>query len=147
MKKAVPNDLSVGAMAKRAGVAVSTLHYYEAEGLIRSWRTEANHRRFDRTELRRVALIRVAQSVGLPLTEIRAALDTLPRDRPISAKDWRAVSASWRDGIAQRMADLERLRDQLEGCIGCGCLSMENCPLYNPDDVKGRQGPGPRNWM
>lgn len=145
-RRARPNDLSVGEMAKRAGVAVSTLHFYEAEGLIQSWRTPANHRRYDRRELRRVAVIRVAQQLGIPLKEVGAALSVLPADRSMSAAHWRAVSEVWRETLDQRIALLERLRDRLEGCIGCGCLSVENCPLYNPNDALGAQGPGPRNW-
>jgi MerR family transcriptional regulator, redox-sensitive transcriptional activator SoxR len=149
MKRRDPSarDLSVGAMAARAGVAVSTLHYYEAEGLIRSWRTPAGHRRFDRAELRRVAVVRVAQSLGLSLAEIRAALATLPRDRPVTAKDWAGVSAAWRDRLDARIAALEALRDQLGHCIGCGCLSVESCPLYNAGDALGATGSGPRRVL
>jgi MerR family redox-sensitive transcriptional activator SoxR len=139
--------LTVGELAARAGVPVSTLHYYEAEGLIRSWRTPAGHRRFDRAELRRVAVVRVAQSVGLSLAEIRAALDTLPRDRPLNAKDWTAVSACWQERIERRIATLEALRDQLGFCIGCGCLSIESCPLYNAGDRLGAGGSGPRRVL
>jgi MerR family redox-sensitive transcriptional activator SoxR len=139
--------LTVGELAARAGVPVSTLHFYEAEGLIRSWRTPAGHRRFDRAELRRVAVVRVAQSVGLSLAEIRAALDTLPRDRPLNAKDWTAVSACWRERIERRIATLEGLRDQLGFCIGCGCLSIESCPLYNAGDRLGEGGSGPRRVL
>jgi MerR family redox-sensitive transcriptional activator SoxR len=139
--------LTVGEVAARAGVPVSTLHYYEAEGLIRSWRTQAGHRRFDRAELRRVAVVRVAQSVGLSLAEIRVALDTLPRDRPLNAKDWAAVSACWRERIERRIATLEALRDQLGFCIGCGCLSVESCPLYNAGDRLAAGGSGPRRVL
>ncbi len=146
MAKRIPNDLSVGTMSKRAGVPVSTLHYYEAEGLIRSWRTDANHRRYDRAELRRVALIKIAQSVGLSLSEIRNALSELPTDRTIAAADWRNVAARWREGVTQRIRDLEKMRDDLDGCIGCGCLSMEKCPLYNKDDHLASQGPGAHKW-
>lgn len=146
MARTIANDLSVGAFARRAGVPVSTIHFYESQGLISGWRTPANHRRYDRRELRRVALIRVAQSVGLSLTEIGAALATLPSGT-IKTRDWEKVSAAWSDRLARQIADLERLRDQLGDCIGCGCLSMEKCPLYNPDDIKGRDGHGPRNWM
>jgi MerR family redox-sensitive transcriptional activator SoxR len=139
--------LTVGELAARAGVPVSTLHYYEVEGLIRSWRTPAGHRRFDRAELRRIAVVRVAQSVRLSLAEIRAALDTLPRDRPLNAKDWTAVSACWRERIEKRIATLEALRDQLGFCIGCGCLSVESCPLYNADDRLAAGGSGPRRVL
>lgn len=143
-----PNDLSVGEMAARAGVPVSTLHYYEAEGLIESWRTPANHRRYDRRELRRVALIRVAQSVGVPLAEVRAMLARVPRGRAVPAAAWEEAGAVWREALDERIAMLERLRDQLGFCIGCGCLSVENCPLYNADDRLGEGGAaGPRRWL
>jgi len=142
-----PNDLSVGEMAARAGVAVSTLHFYESEGLIESWRTPANHRRYDRRELRRVAVIRVAQSLGIPLAEIRTMLGRLPKGRAPNKTEWQSVSEDWRRELDARIARLEALRDDLDGCIGCGCLSMETCPLYNPGDRKGREGPGPRTWI
>ena len=147
MAKKPTSDLSVGDMAARAGVPVSTLHYYEDEGLIESWRTPANHRRYDRRELRRVAIIRVAQSVGVPLAEIRPVLDRIPRGRAVSAKDWEQAAAPWKDKLDERIALLERLRDQMGHCMGCGCLSVENCPLYNADDIMGRSGPGPRRWI
>ena len=146
-KRAVPNDLSVGEMAKRAGVAVSTLHYYEAEGLIQSWRTPANHRRYDRRELRRVAIIRVAQSLGIPLAEVRQMLDRVPRDKAVGKTDWADASTVWRKEIEQRIAMLERLKGQLDHCIGCGCLSLENCPLYNASDHLGQRGSGQQRWI
>ncbi|WP_341213934.1 redox-sensitive transcriptional activator SoxR [uncultured Limimaricola sp.] len=146
MSKPVPSDLSVGQMAARAGVPVSTLHFYEAEGLIRSWRTPANHRRYDRRELRRVAIIKVAQSVGVPLSQIRDVLDGLPRDRAVSARDWAAAAEPWREMLSERIELMTRLRDQMGYCIGCGCLSIDSCPLYNADDRLGRSGPGPRRW-
>ena len=141
-----PNDLSVGEMASRAGVPVSTVHYYEAEELIQSWRTDANHRRFDRRELRRVAIIRVAQTLGIPLAEVRSVLEQIPRDAAVGKADWAEASMVWRQEIDDRIAMLQRLRDQLGHCIGCGCLSLENCPLYNRDDRLGKNGPGPRRW-
>lgn len=143
-RKSRSNDLSVGEMAARAGVAVSALHFYEAQGLIQSWRTPANHRRYDRRELRRVAVIRVAQSVGIPLAEIREILDTLPRDRAIGRQEWQRVADGWRDRLDRRIAQLRALRDDLDGCIGCGCLSTETCPLYNAGDRRATEGPGPR---
>lgn len=143
----IPNDLSVGEMSDRAGVPVSTLHFYEAEGLIQSWRTPANHRRYDRRELRRVAIVRVAQSVGIPLSEVREVLDRLPRDKPVSADDWAEAAAPWAAMLDERIALLTRLRDQMGFCIGCGCLSLENCPLYNDKDRLGRNGPGARRWL
>ena len=141
------SDLSVGEMAKRSGVAVSALHFYESEGLIESWRNGANHRRYDRRELRRVAIIRVAQSVGLTLAEIRAVLQTLPRDRAVTSADWADAAQPWQARLDQKIALLQRLRDQMGHCIGCGCLSLENCPLYNPGDALGSDGPGPRRWL
>ncbi|MCG6902000.1 MAG: redox-sensitive transcriptional activator SoxR [Rhodobacter sp.] len=140
------SDLSVGEMAARAGVAVSTLHYYEAEGLIQGWRTAANHRRYDRRELRRVAIIRIAQTLGIPLAEVREVLDRLPRDRPVRAADWAQASAAWAARLDERIELMQRLRGTLDYCVGCGCLSLENCPLYNPDDKLGRNGPGARRW-
>ncbi|MFD1341929.1 redox-sensitive transcriptional activator SoxR [Litorisediminicola beolgyonensis] len=145
--KAVPNDLSVGEMARRAGVPVSTLHFYESEGLIESWRTAANHRRYDRRELRRVAVIRVAQSLGISLAECRDMLKDLPCDRPLGKADWAAVSTEWRARLDRRLALLMRMRDRLDQCIGCGCLSLEACPLYNPSDALSKDGPGPRRWL
>ena len=141
-----PNDLSVGEMARRAGVAVSTLHFYEAEGLIESWRTPANHRRYDRRELRRVAIARIAQSVGIPLAEVKGVLDRIPRDKAVSSAAWADAAAPWQDMLDEKIALMTRLRDQMDYCIGCGCLSMENCPLYNADDKLGDNGAGPRRW-
>lgn len=140
------NDLSVGDMAKRAGVAVSTLHYYEAEGLISSWRTEANHRRYDRRELRRVAVIRIAQTLGIPLARVRQVLAHVPGGEAVRRADWQQASAVWRDEIDQRIELLLRLRGQLDHCMGCGCLSLETCPLYNPQDHLGTNGAGARRW-
>ena len=136
--------LTVGELAERSGVAVSTIHFYEAKGLIKSLRTAGNQRRFAREELRRVAIIRVAQRAGIALGEIRAALTTLPNDRAISAADWRRLSARWKGDLEARIHRLESLRDQLGDCIGCGCLSLEGCPMRNPSDVLGAEGPGPR---
>lgn len=142
-----PNDLSVGAFAERAGVAVSTLHYYEAEGLISSWRTPANHRRFDRFELRKVAIIKVAQSVGLPLSAIREVLATLPDNRAVKAADWAQAATPWKTLLTEKIDLMEKLRDQLDKCIGCGCLSLENCPLYNKNDGLAANGAGPQRWI
>ncbi len=136
--------LSVGELAKRAGVAVSALHFYEAKGLIRSLRTEGNQRRYPRGMLRRVAVIKVAQRTGMPLNEIKQALAALPDDRAPSQENWRELSAAWRDDLDARIRRLTQLRDQLDGCIGCGCLSLTACPLRNPDDALAAQGPGAR---
>lgn len=144
---AKPNDLSVGEMADRAGVAVSTLHFYEAEGLIESWRTPANHRRYDRRELRRVAIARIAQSVGIPLADVKVVLDGIPRDKAVSSAAWAEAALPWQNMLDEKIALMTRLRDQMGYCIGCGCLSMENCPLYNADDALGKNGAGPRRWV
>ena len=136
--------LTVGEVAKRSGVAVSALHFYESKGLIQSVRTSGNQRRYPREVLRRVAIIRVAQRTGMELDEIRRALKALPRERTPNAEDWKKLSASWKRDLSERIERLTRLRDQLEGCIGCGCLSMEACPLRNPWDRLSKLGPGPR---
>ena len=137
-------ELTVGETARRSGVAVSTLHYYEAEGLIRSRRNAGNQRRYPREVLRRIAVIRVAQRTGISLASIRDALKALPNGRAPTEEDWRKLSARWRAGLNDRIARLTRLRDQLDGCIGCGCLSLGVCPLRNPWDRLAEQGSGPR---
>ena len=137
-------DLSVGEVARRSGVAVSTLHFYEAKGLIKSWRNNGNQRRYPREVLRRVAVIKVAQRVGIPLATIRAALSTLPEGRTPNAADWGKLSAKWRAELDDRIRKLTKLRDELDSCIGCGCLSIKDCPLRNPWDVLSEQGAGPR---
>ena len=144
VREGYKTDLSVGEMAKRAGVAVSTLHFYEAEGLIKSWRNQGNQRRYAREVLRRVAVIRVAQKAGISLAGIREALQALPNERTPTAEDWSRLSARWRADLDQRIRRLTGLRDQLDGCIGCGCLSMGVCPLRNPWDELGKEGPGAR---
>ena len=136
--------LTVGEVAERSGVAVSTLHFYEAKGLIQSLRSAGNQRRFARAELRRVAIIKVAQRAGISLREIRDALATLPSGRSISARDWTRLSKRWRDDLDARIERLSALRDQLGDCIGCGCLSLSSCPMRNPGDVLAEEGPGPR---
>lgn len=136
--------MTVGEVAARSGVAVSTLHFYEAEGLITSWRNKGNQRRYAREVLRRVAVIKVAQRTGIPLAEIREALATLPQKRTPTAADWKKLSGRWRERLNERIARLTRLRDQLDGCIGCGCLSLQSCPLRNPWDCLSAEGPGPR---
>jgi len=137
-------ELTVGQVASRSGIAVSALHFYEAEGLIHSTRTSGNQRRFPREVLRRVAFIRASQAVGIPLRRIRDALDRLPDGRTPTRRDWERLSAG-RDDLDQRIIGLQHLRDRLSGCIGCGCLSLGLCKLVNPDDLLGEQGPGPRN--
>jgi MerR family redox-sensitive transcriptional activator SoxR len=138
-------ELTVGQVAERSGVAVSALHFYEAQGLISSRRTTGNQRRYPRQILRRVAFIRASQGVGIPLRRIKAALDLLPENRTPTRKDWERLSTAWRDDLNHHISQLEHLRDRLTGCIGCGCLSLQGCKLINPDDVLGRQGSGARN--
>jgi len=139
-----PKQLTVGQVAARSGVAVSAIHFYEAKGLIKGSRTAGNQRRYQREVLRRVAIIKVAQRVGIPLAAIRSALSSLPKERTPTAKDWASLSARWQAQLDDRIARLTKLRNQLGSCIGCGCLSLEACPLYNPDDMLAKQGPGPR---
>jgi len=137
-------ELTIGALGQRAGVATSALRFYEAEGLIRATRSDSGQRRFTRDALRRVSFIRVAQNLGLSLDEIRTALASLPENRTPDEKDWERLSRSWRPRIDERIRMLERLRDRLDGCIGCGCLSLRHCRLLNADDKVGLRGPGPR---
>ncbi len=134
--------LSIGEVAKRSGVAVSALHFYERKGLIKSQRSAGNHRVFNREVLRRVAIIKVAQRVGIPLAEIEMALSSLPKARTPTAGDWRRISQQWQHDLNQRIEQLSRLREFLDGCIGCGCLSVEQCPLRNPEDKYGKSGAG-----
>ena len=131
--------LTVGEVAERAGVAVSTLHFYEAEGLITSWRNRGTAA-VCAGGVRRVAVIKVAQRTGIPLKEIREALATLPEKRTPTTADWKKLSARWRVQLNDRIERLTRLRDQLDGCIGCGCLSVDSCPLRNPGDVRAKRG-------
>lgn len=136
--------LSVGEVAERSGVPVSTIHFYESKGLIASWRNAGNQRRFSREVLRRIAVIKVAQRAGVPLARIRDALAALPDNRTPTMRDWQRLSRQWRAELDQRIRSLTRLRDELDGCIGCGCLSTRNCPLRNPNDVLAEEGAGPR---
>jgi len=138
------SELTVGEVAARTGLAVSTIHFYEAQGLIASWRTGANHRRYPREVLRRLSIVKVAQRLGIPLVAIKAAMDRLPKGRTPTDQDWRRLSARWHADLDSRIEKLTRLRDQLTGCIGCGCLSMKQCPLRNPWDELAAEGPGPR---
>jgi len=141
---AIARELSVGEVARRSGVAVSTIHFYEAKGLIGSWRSQGNQRRYPRAVLRWIAVIKVAQRAGVPLATIREALQALPKGVAPTAEDWAKMSAGWRGELDQRIQRLTALRDQLDGCIGCGCLSIRTCPLRNPGDELSGQGPGPR---
>jgi MerR family redox-sensitive transcriptional activator SoxR len=136
--------LPIGAVAARTGVATSALRYYEREGLVRSVRSSGGARRYRREVLRRVAFIRVAQRIGLSLDEIKAALASLPAERTPNKADWERLSRSWRPRIDEQIAVLERLRDELSSCIGCGCLSLRACTLYNREDAAAALGSGPR---
>ena len=135
-------ELSVGQLAARSGVAVTALHFYEAKGLIKSNRNAGNQRRYPRDVLRRVVVIKIAQRLGIPLATIGEALRTLPDERAPNVHDWERLSALWREDLDERINKLVLLRDKLNGCIGCGCLSMEACPLRNQDDKLAEHGPG-----
>lgn len=136
--------LTIGDFAARSGVTTSALRFYESRGMISSQRTSGNQRRYPRSELRRVAFIRTAQIVGLSLEEITAALHELPERRIPTRADWARLSATWHDRLTDRIHMLEKLRDDLTGCIGCGCLSLGVCTLFNKDDRLGEGGSGPR---
>lgn len=138
------HDLSVGELAARSGVAVSALHYYETRGLIHAGRSAGNQRRYPRAALRRVAFIRAAQQLGIGLAEVAAALAQLPDQRTPTKADWARLSSAWRAQLDARITALQALRDRLDGCIGCGCLSLKACALYNPQDACGLQGSGPQ---
>jgi MerR family redox-sensitive transcriptional activator SoxR len=140
----IRRQLSVGEVAERSGVAVSTLHFYELKGLIRSERNRGNQRRYAREVLRRIAIIKVAQQAGIPLATIQQALASLPADGAPTRKDWRKLSTGWRTELNSRIRKLTELRDRLDDCIGCGCLSITACPLRNPSDQLAELGAGPR---
>jgi MerR family transcriptional regulator, redox-sensitive transcriptional activator SoxR len=138
---ALPEWLSVGEVAARSGVAPSAVRFYESRGLIAARRTAGNQRRFHRSDLRRVAVIRAGQAVGMSLEAIGAALDSLPEGRTPNASDWERLAASWRRHLDRHIESLLRLRDELSGCIGCGCLSLDTCALFNADDRASVRGP------
>ena len=137
------HQLTIGQLSARAGVATSAIRFYESRGLIRSLRTTGNQRRFEQPTLRRLAFVRAAQRVGLTLEEIADALATLPENRTPTKADWTRLSRGWRPRIDAQIAQLERLRDTLDSCIGCGCLSLKRCSLSNPGDLVADRGPGP----
>jgi MerR family redox-sensitive transcriptional activator SoxR len=138
--------LAIGEVSARSGMAASALRYYEDQGLISSSRTPGGARRYPRSVLRRLAVIRAARNVGLALPEIRAALETLPPGRPPTAADWARLSQGWRDRLDEQIAALSKLREGLSSCIGCGCLSIDRCALSNPGDVAAGEGSGAR-WL
>jgi len=140
----LPRQLTIGEVATRCGIAASAIRFYESRGLIQSLRTRGNQRRYTRATIRRIAVIRAAQSVGLTLEDIGEALSRLPEGRTPAKRDWERLSNAWRQRIDGQIADLERLRDQLSSCIGCGCLSLKSCALFNSNDRAAARGPGAR---
>ncbi len=138
------NFLTIGETAQRSGVAASALRFYETRKLVSSHRGPGNQRRYHRSMLRRISIIKIAQSLGLSLEEIASALETLPDNRTPTRRDWERLSLNWRDQLDARIANLEKLREQLSSCIGCGCLSLKRCALFNPGDRAAARGPGPR---
>ncbi len=136
-------EVTIGELAERSGIATSAIRYYEERGLVWSRRTTGNQRRYERAMLRRLAFIRTAQRVGLSLEEIEQALATLPSNRTPTKADWTRLSRGWRPRLEAQIAQLERLRDTLDSCIGCGCLSLRRCSLSNPGDQAADRGPGP----
>jgi MerR family redox-sensitive transcriptional activator SoxR len=141
---ALPEFITITELARRSGVAPSALRYYETLGLISASRTSGNQRRYRRSALRRVAVIKVAVSLGVSLRQVHAALRALPAKRDPTPTDWERLSSRWQDELNQRIETLERLRDQLSSCIGCGCLSLERCALFNQEDRAAALGAGPR---
>mgnify|MGYP000031918896 CR=1 FL=1 len=147
MEKKLPRIkalLTPGEVAKRSGVAVSTLHFYESKGLISSMRNSGNQRRYKRDVLRYVAIIKIAQRLGIPLSTIGESLSVLPENHTLGPKDWKHFTTQWREELDKRIHAMEALRDQLNGCIGCGCMSLRDCPLRNPGDKLGEEGTGAR---
>ena len=147
MRPKITKELTIGELSERSGVAASALRFYERQGLIHSSRTSGNQRRYHRTTLRRVAFIRAAQSVGMPLYCVGHVLGMLPPDTELTREFWVGVSEYWQQEVDDRIAKMERMRDRFTECIGCGCLSFEQCTLVNPDDVLAEQGPGPRRLL
>ena len=139
-------EMSVGQVAKRAVVKVSTLHFYEQKGLIQSWRNTGNQRRYDRSVLRRIAVIKMAQKLGMSLQEITLALSHLPKDNAPTEEEWRVMANVWKLQLDERINRLQILRDELDECIGCGCLSINKCRLRNPQDILAQAGKGAVLW-
>lgn len=136
--------LSVGEISKRSGIAVSALHFYESKGLLRASRNKGNQRRFHRRELRILGYIKVAQKIGLSINEIKEAFKTIENKDNLTQSDWKKLGKSWEKVLTQRLELIQRMKSQLGLCIGCGCLSLMDCPLRNPNDDLGNDGPGPR---
>ena len=143
-RKGSADWMPIGELSRRAGIAASALRFYEAQGLISGGRSAGGHRQYPRHVLRRVAFIRAAQAVGLELAQIRTALASLPDGRTPTKADWQRLAGAWQPLLDERIATLQRLRDQLAGCIGCGCLSLKACALYNPQDGAAARGAGAR---
>lgn len=140
-------ELTIGALSRRTGVATSALRFYEEEGLLHATRSDGGQRRYPREAIRRVSFIRIAKEVGLSLEEVGEALASLPDERTPTQQDWQRLSTAWQPRIDHQIRVLERLRDRLSGCIGCGCLSLQVCRIVNPDDEVGERGPGPRHVL
>lgn len=136
--------LSIGQLADRTGLSVSAIRHYESEGLVQAWRTDGGQRRFERADIRRLSFVLISQELGFSLAQIRTHLERLPQGRPPDQGDWNRIAAGFREDIDARIAGLETLRDRLDGCIGCGCLSLKRCALWNPRDRARRFGVGPR---
>lgn len=141
------DGMTIGALATRTGLAVSAIRYYEAQGLIKPWRNAGGQRRFERADLRRLSFVMIAQQFGFTLPQIKAELDRLPGGRTPTKADWARISAGFRAALDTRITAMTRLRDNLDGCIGCGCLSLESCAMYNPADSAAAHGTGPRYLM
>lgn len=144
MPQSGDETLSIGQIAERTGLAISALRYYETQGLVSPDRNPGGQRRFPRSAIRRLSFVMIAQQLGLSISEIRSQLDELPHSRTPTQKDWQRISKQFRAHLDNRIESLERMRDRLDGCIGCGCLSLRNCALYNPADAAAAKGPGPR---
>lgn len=144
---AINEGLTIGALAKRTGLAVSAIRYYEAQGLISPWRNAGGQRRFERADLRRLSFVMIAQQFGFTLPQIKAELDCLPGARTPTKADWAKISQGFRAALDARIVTLTKLRENLDGCIGCGCLSLESCAMYNPVDRAAEKGAGPRYLM
>ncbi|CUH67545.1 Redox-sensitive transcriptional activator SoxR [Thalassovita autumnalis] len=138
------SGLSIGALAERTGLAVSAIRFYESEGLVHPWRNAGGQRRFERSDIRRLSFVMIAQKFGFSIARIREVMQRLPDRRTPNAADWRQISEEFREELDSRIAALERMRDKLDGCIGCGCLSMKACALYNDEDKAHEKGNGPR---
>jgi MerR family redox-sensitive transcriptional activator SoxR len=141
------NEISIGTLAERTGLAVSAIRYYEEQGLVHPERTAAGQRRFLKSDIRRLSFVMIAQQLGFPLARIRSLMDRLPERRTPNARDWEKISREIRGELDAKIESLTALRDKLDGCIGCGCLSLKKCRLYNPDDRARAHGPGPRYLM